>query len=72
MQTNSLLPLQQFLNLLQYFLERHALTSWRFFFQLDGAEGWGDDAFALNFGGGTGYAFLDPDRREGRFYWDCV
>ncbi|MEV4539092.1 hypothetical protein AB0J82_35495 [Asanoa sp. NPDC049518] len=46
--------------------------SWRFFFQLDGAEGWGEDAFALNFGGGTGYAFLSEDQREGRFFWDCV
>lgn len=46
--------------------------SWRFFFQLDGAEGWGEDAFALNFGGGTGYAFLSRDQREGRFCWDCV
>lgn len=46
--------------------------SWRFFFQLDGAEGWGKDAFALNFGGGTGYAFLSQDQREGRFFWDCV
>ncbi|WP_239160807.1 hypothetical protein [Virgisporangium ochraceum] len=46
--------------------------SWRFFFQLDGAEGWGEDAFALNFGGGTGYAFLSQDQREGRFFWDCV
>jgi hypothetical protein len=47
-------------------------ASWRFFFQLDGAEGWGEDAFALNFGGGTGYAFLSQDQREGRFFWDCV
>ncbi|HJP74159.1 MAG TPA: hypothetical protein VJ914_07820 [Pseudonocardiaceae bacterium] len=45
---------------------------WRFFFQLDGAEGWDDDAYALNFGGGTGYAYLSPDGIEGRFYWDCV
>jgi hypothetical protein len=45
---------------------------WRFFFQLDGAEGWGDDPFALNLGGGTGYAFLSHDQREARFFWDCV
>ncbi|MEO3745066.1 hypothetical protein [Plantactinospora sp. B5E13] len=46
---------------------------WRFFFQLDGGEGQGpDDPYALNFGGGTGYALLSPDRREGRFFWDCV
>lgn len=45
---------------------------WRFFFQLDGAEGWDDDLYALNFGGGTGYAFLSQDEREGRFLWDCV
>lgn len=47
-------------------------TPWRFFFQLDGREGWDGEPYALNFGGGTGYAFLSPDRREGRFYWDCV
>jgi hypothetical protein len=45
---------------------------WRFFFQLDGAEGWEDDPYALNFGGGTGYAYLSADGLEGRFYWDCV
>lgn len=46
---------------------------WRFHFQLDGGEGQGpDDSYALNFGGGTGYAFLSPDRCEGRFFWDCV
>ncbi|WP_329259758.1 hypothetical protein OG417_23170 [Actinoallomurus sp. NBC_01490] len=45
---------------------------WRFFFQIDGAEGWDGDPYALNFGGGTGYAYLAPDRREGRFFWDCV
>jgi hypothetical protein len=45
---------------------------WRFFFQLDGGEGWLDDPSALNFGGGTGYAFVSPDAQEGRFYWDCV
>ncbi|MFC4071351.1 hypothetical protein [Actinoplanes subglobosus] len=45
---------------------------WRFFFQIDGAEGVGGDAYALNFGGGTGYAFLSSDEREGRFFWDCV
>lgn len=45
---------------------------WRFFFQLDGAEGWDGDPYALNFGGGTGYAYLSADGLEGRFYWDCV
>lgn len=47
-------------------------ASWRFFFRLDGAEGCGEDVYALNFGGGTGYAFLSEDEREGRFLWDCV
>lgn len=42
---------------------------WRFFFQLDG---WDGEPYALNFGGGAGYAFLSHDKREGRFYWDCV
>jgi hypothetical protein len=45
---------------------------WQFFYQLDGGEGWGDEPYALNFGGGSGYAFLSPDEKEGRFYWDCV
>ncbi|GIE31308.1 hypothetical protein Ait01nite_043530 [Actinoplanes italicus] len=45
---------------------------WLFFFQLDGAEGIDEDAYALNFGGGTGFAFLSRDEREGRFFWDCV
>ncbi|MEV4713261.1 hypothetical protein [Micromonospora sp. NPDC049374] len=48
-------------------------ADWRFHFQLDGGEGHGpDDPYALNFGGGTGYSFLSPDLREGRFFWDCV
>ena len=47
-------------------------ASWRFFFQLDDAEGWDGDLYALNFGGGTGYAFLSEDEREGRFMRDCV
>jgi hypothetical protein len=47
--------------------------SWLFFFQLDGCEDWEDDEpYALNFGGGTGYAFLSQDELEGRFYWDCI
>jgi hypothetical protein len=45
---------------------------WRFFFQLDGSEGWDGEPYALNFGGGTGYAYLSHDEREGRFHWDCV
>jgi hypothetical protein len=46
-------------------------ADWRFFFQLDGGEGWGPhDLYELNFGGGTGYGFLTQDRREGRFFWD--
>ncbi len=46
--------------------------SWRFFFQLDGGEGSKGEPYALNFGGGTGYAFLSEDELEGRFLWDCV
>ncbi|MEV4282100.1 hypothetical protein [Actinoplanes xinjiangensis] len=46
--------------------------SWQLLFQLDGAEGSGEDAFALNFGGGIGYALLSQDQREGRFCWACV
>ena len=47
--------------------------SCRFFFQLDGCEGWDDDEpYTLNFGGGTGYAFISEDGLEGRFHWDCV
>jgi hypothetical protein len=44
------------------------VDGWRFFFQIDGAEGTGEDSFALNFGGGTGYAFLSTDGLEGRFF----
>jgi len=48
-------------------------VGWRFHFQLDGGEGHDpDDPYVLNFGGGSGYAFLAPDLREGRFFWDCV
>jgi len=48
-------------------------ADWRFHFQLEGGEGHGpDDPYCLNFGGGTGYGFLSPDLREGRFYWDCM
>ncbi|MBO0607556.1 hypothetical protein [Myceligenerans salitolerans] len=43
---------------------------WHFFFQLDGFDDW--DEPAIDFGGGTGYAFLSPDCLEGRFTWDCV
>lgn len=46
---------------------------WRFFFQLDGCEGWDGEPYTLNFGdGGTGYAYLSHDEREGRFLWDSV
>jgi hypothetical protein len=45
---------------------------WRFFFQLDGREGWDGGPCALNFGGGTRHAYLSHDEREGRFLWDCV
>lgn len=44
--------------------------NWRFFFQIDGFDDWGEPA--LSFGGGTGYAFLSRDCLEGRFAWDCV
>ncbi|WP_198012416.1 hypothetical protein [Promicromonospora sukumoe] len=46
--------------------------SWRFFLQLDGAEGIDDDPYALNFGGGTAYVFLSRYTLEGRLTWDCV
>jgi hypothetical protein len=36
---------------------------------VDGAEGCDEDVYALNFGGGTGCAFLSADEREGRFLW---
>ena len=45
---------------------------WRFFFALDDAEGWDGDEYALNFGGGTSYAFLSTDELEGKFLFDCV
>ena len=46
---------------------------WRFHFQLDHGDGNGPgDPYALNLGGGSGYGFLSPDLRDGRFCWDCV
>ena len=46
---------------------------WRFHFQLDHGDGNSPgDPYALNLGGGSGYGFLSPDLREGRFSWDCV
>ncbi|MGW7029130.1 hypothetical protein ACWGFX_18330 [Streptomyces xanthophaeus] len=42
---------------------------WRFFFKL--APGYGDPYF-LNFADGGGYAYLSPDRLEGRFKWEAA
>ncbi|GGT28722.1 hypothetical protein GCM10010271_36020 [Streptomyces kurssanovii] len=41
---------------------------WRFFFSL-GCTG-DTGPYFLNFGHGAGYAYLSPDRLEGRFGWD--
>ncbi|MCF2527073.1 hypothetical protein [Yinghuangia soli] len=42
---------------------------WRFFFQLHDLEGTLDDPYFLNFGGGTGHAYLSTDGLEGIFVW---
>ncbi|MGW0856513.1 hypothetical protein [Streptomyces sp. NPDC002690] len=45
---------------------------WQFLFQLsDAPDEDGDDPYFLNFGYGYGFAFVSPDHREGRFYWEC-
>lgn len=44
---------------------------WDFFFKVEDGEGWDGEPYALNFGGGDGYAFLSPDDREGVFFWQC-
>jgi hypothetical protein len=46
-------------------------AEWDFFFQIEGGEGWDEDPYLLNFGGGIGYAFLSSDSLEGRFFWDA-
>ncbi|MEU9030349.1 hypothetical protein AB0D46_23045 [Streptomyces sp. NPDC048383] len=42
---------------------------WRFFFRLAQEEG---DPYFLNFADGGGYAYLSPDRLEGRFKWEAA
>jgi hypothetical protein len=47
--------------------------SWLFLCQFtDRGEEPGDDPFFLNFGYGSGFIFLSPDHREGRFLADCT
>ncbi|MFG2775090.1 hypothetical protein [Streptomyces sp. NPDC048350] len=43
---------------------------WRFFFSLVCTGDTGP--YFLNFGHGAGYAYLSPDRLEGRFGWDAA
>ncbi|MFD5316968.1 hypothetical protein [Streptomyces sp. NPDC127098] len=47
---------------------------WRFLcqFQDRGDDPDSDDPFFLNFGYGSGFVFLSPDHREGRFIHDCT
>lgn len=45
-------------------------SPWQFLFKLSGAGEADHDPYVLNFGHGYGFAFLSPDRREGRFYWE--
>ncbi|MEV7526572.1 hypothetical protein [Streptomyces sp. NPDC091371] len=44
---------------------------WQFLCQFEDRGEAEEDPFFLNFGYGTGFVFLSPDRREGRFLWDC-
>ncbi|MDI9889288.1 hypothetical protein QMZ92_34445 [Streptomyces sp. HNM0645] len=43
---------------------------WRFFFRLGGMES--DGPYFLNFAYGAGFAYLSPDRLEGRFSWEAA
>ncbi|MEU4088699.1 hypothetical protein [Streptomyces aureus] len=43
---------------------------WRFFFCLGGMED--DGPYFLNFAYGSGFAYLSPDRLEGRFSWEAA
>jgi hypothetical protein len=43
---------------------------WRFFFCLAGTDL--DEQYFLNFAHGYGYAYLSPDRSEGRFRWEAA
>ncbi|MDH6133802.1 hypothetical protein P3T37_003200 [Kitasatospora sp. MAA4] len=46
-------------------------SPWQFLFKIsDGGEA-EDDPYFLNFGYGYGFAFVSPDHREGRFFWEC-
>ncbi|MFF4647842.1 hypothetical protein [Streptomyces sp. NPDC001389] len=42
---------------------------WRFFFKLAHGDG---DPYFLDFADGGGYAYLSPDRLEGRFKWEAA
>ncbi|MFJ8015845.1 hypothetical protein [Streptomyces sp. NPDC096339] len=44
---------------------------WQFLCQFEDRGEAEDDPFFLNFGYGTGFVFLSPDRLEGRFFSDC-
>ncbi|MFJ8475966.1 hypothetical protein [Kitasatospora sp. NPDC094011] len=44
---------------------------WHFLFKISDAGEGEDDPYFLNFGYGYGYAFVSPDHREGRFFWEC-
>ncbi|MFG3142404.1 hypothetical protein ACGFZA_40125 [Streptomyces sp. NPDC048211] len=45
-------------------------SPWQFLFKIsDGGQAEGDPYF-LNFGYGYGFAFVSPDHRKGRFFWE--
>ncbi|MEU6232604.1 hypothetical protein [Kitasatospora sp. NPDC047058] len=46
-------------------------SPWQFLFKISDAGEGEDDPYVLNFGYGYGFAFVSPDHREGRFYWEC-
>ncbi|MBL3671139.1 hypothetical protein JL475_35465 [Streptomyces sp. M2CJ-2] len=45
-------------------------SPWRFYFCLAGTDL--DEQYFLNFAHGHGYAYLSPDRLEGRFSWEAA
>ncbi|MEV7597263.1 hypothetical protein AB0O91_07695 [Kitasatospora sp. NPDC089797] len=45
-------------------------SPWQFLFKISDAGEREDDPYFLNFGHGQGFAFVSPDHREGRFFWE--
>ncbi|MFB6989531.1 hypothetical protein ACFC0C_36275 [Streptomyces sp. NPDC056178] len=46
-------------------------STWQFLFKISDAGEAEEGPYFLNFGYGYGFAFVSPDHREGRFFWEC-